>query len=227
MARSYTLGTLVTRVKQLADMENDDSIGTTEWKTYVSQVYGELGVEVFVVGHRQSETSTTVTATGAASYNAPTGLFGTVRIARVIDASGHEVDLEQLRPGEEENYRGTTGDATRYTVVADQLYLYPKPSSGSYKWYYTAQPTDLSATADGTSVDTYCPAGEAFLIWGVVAMALSKHKKDTTFALSQQAAARARIPFEIAHFNLIGTRTRGPVELDDDVTYDAQGWPIR
>lgn len=226
MPRRFTMGTLVTRWQQLADMVGDDSILSPEWKTYGSQVYGEMWSEVSLAAGRYFETSTTVVANGSASYTEPLDHESIVRIARVIDAAGRERPLSELRPQDEVSVRGRTGDALYYTLVDDQLFLFPKPSSGTYKWYYQQQPTDLSTFADGDIVDVVSPAGEAFLNWGVVAIAHAKHKKDPSFALMQQEKARERLQVWAANRNMYEPRIRGGV--DDDAPSDpAEWWPYR
>lgn len=228
MPRLLTMGTIVTRAKQVADMANDDSIADVVWKWFISMVYGdELWPEVSLGAlDRYFETSTTITADGSTSYDEPAAHFSTVRIVRV-DASGREFELTQLRQGDELAYKSLTGDAVAWTHVDDQLFLYPAPSSGTYKWYYQQQPTDLSGYGDSDVVDVVVPAGESLLIWGVAAMALQHHKQDASFALQQKAAALPRVQFQVANRNSSETRTRGPVVDDDEVTYGADGWPVR
>jgi hypothetical protein len=211
---------LLLRCKRRADMENDDSIDDDEWKSYIEEVYAELWAEVSRSGQRYFETSTTVTATGAASYSEPTGHFSTVRIVRVLD-DGTEVQLRELQPGEEASWRGSTGDASVFTHVDDQLFLYPNPSSGTYKWYYRYQPTNLSTYADGQYVDVVVGAGLAFLVWGTAAIALGKGEKDVRFALSQKDAAMSRVILEAAEKS---TETRSVYIDDGDDTIPLPTW---
>lgn len=224
MPRRYTMGTLVESWKQLADLKNDDSIADAVWKSFGNMVYGELWPEVSLgAADRYFEASTTITANGSTSYTEPTNHFGTVRIARV-DADGREWPLDELRPQDEVHARGlTSGDAVYYALIDDQLFLFPNPSSGSYKWYYTQQPTDLSSFADADVVDVISPAGEQFLAWGVVALALHRQQKDSSFALMQKEGARTRVQFEASHRNAYEPRTRGAV-VDDDDGFSPKGW---
>lgn len=218
------MGTLVTRWQQLADLVGDDSIQSPEWKTYGSQVYGEMWSEVSLTGGRYFETSTQIVANGAASYAEPVGHYSTVRVARLLDASGHEQPLAELRPQDEAYVRGRVGDALYWALIDDQLFLFPKPANGTYVWYYLQQPTDLSAFADGDAVDVVCPAGEAFLNWGVVAIALAKHKKDPSFALMQQEKARELLQVWAANRNLYEPKVRGGIETDEDMPRDPAEW---
>lgn len=228
MPRRLTMGTIVTRAKQAADLETDDSIASAIWKWFASMVYGELWPEASLGAQkRYFETSTTITATGATGYTEPTDHFATVRVTRV-DASGKEYELRELRTGEEVAYKGRVGEACGWTLVDDQLVLHPKPSSGSYKWYYQQQPTDLSAFADADVVDVIVPAGEPFMIWGVAAMALARQQKNVQLALQMKEQARAQVQWQASNRNATEVRTRGPVEYDDDdlrAPGDWDRWP--
>lgn len=203
---------LIARIRKRADIVNDDSIDDDDIKEDMEEVYAELWAEVDRSGQRYFETSTTVTADGSASYDEPVGHFSTVRVCRVLD-DGREVPLRELQAGEEPHYRGTTGTATVYTHVDDLLYLYPTPSSGTYKWYYRYQPTNLSTYADGQYVDVVVGAGLAFLVWGTAAIELGKGEKDVRFALSQKDAAMSRVILEAAEKS---TETRSVYIADDD-----------
>lgn len=225
MPRRITAGTLITRAQQLATMENDDSIADAVWKWFLSMVYGELWPEVSMgAAERYFETSTTITADGSASYDEPDGHMATVRVVRVHD-DDTETPLRQLRQNEEAAYKGQTGDAVAWTLVDDQLFLYPTPSSGTYVWYYQQQPTDLSEYADGDVVDVVVPAGEQFLVWGMVLLALAQQKQNVQLAMSEKEKARAQVQFQAANRNATATRSRGPAECDDDdVVYRPPTW---
>jgi hypothetical protein len=221
MPRRYLMSDLIARIRKRADIVNDDSIDDDDIKEDMEEVYAELWAEVARSGQRYFETSATVTATGAASYDEEAGHFSTVRVVRVLD-DGKEVPLRELQAGEEPHYRGTTGDATAYAHVDDQLFLYPNPSSGTYKWYYRYQPTDLSQYADGQYVDVVSGAGLAFLIWGTAAIELGKGEKDVRFALQQKDAAMSRVILEAAEKS---TETRSVyVDNDDDGVIPLPTW---
>lgn len=224
MPRRYTMATLVTRCQQRCDLENDDSIATAIWKSFISEVYGELWSEISLTGRRYFETSTTVAATGATSYTEPTGHLSTVKICRVLDG-GFEEPLRELSVDEQPHYRGLTGEAKAWALVDDQLFLYPNPSSGSYKWYYTQQPTDLSSYADGDVVDVVTASGEAFLIWGVAVLALAKQQKSVELALMQKERHRELVQVWAANRNLHEAVQRDELSPDDNtLTVPGAGW---
>lgn len=191
MPRLSTMAALVESWKQLADLKNDDSIADPVWKSFGNLVYGEMWTEVSPVD-RYFETSTTITADGSTSYDEPDDHLSTVRVARVLD-DGTEYDLHKVPASDEAKYRGLTGDAYAYTVIDDQLVLFPTPSSGSYEWYYQQQSTDISAYDDADIVDVVCPAGEQFLAWGVVALAMNRQQKDARFAMQEREKARTQL----------------------------------
>lgn len=215
------MATWRTRAQQITDLENDDSIADAVWGWMMSMVYAELWTEVSSTGRRYFETSETVTATGAASYDEPEGHMGTVRVTRVD--GDYEYPLRELRPGEETSFKGTTGEAVAWALVDDQLYLYPNPSSGSYKWYYQQQPTDISSYADGDVVDVVLPAGEAFFLWGVAVLALQRQQKNVQLAMAEKERAREQLQFQAAQRNARDVMQREPD--DDDIPGPGQwGW---
>ncbi|HSN26170.1 MAG TPA: hypothetical protein VLT45_07785 [Kofleriaceae bacterium] len=225
MARRYTMATLVESWKQLAGMKNDDSIADPVWKSFGNMVYGEMWSEVSP-GDRYFETSYSFTANGSASYTEPVGHFSTMRIARVLD-DGTEYDLDEVPASDEAEYRGRTGDAVAYALIDDQLYLLPKPSSGSYVWYYTQQPTDISAYADVDVVDVVSPPGEQFLAWGVVALALHNQRRDASFAMAEREKARTQLQHWAANRNLVGGGQRGLIENEFMFTTPGDWGPFR
>lgn len=226
MPRLYTMGTLVESWKQLSDLKNDDSIGDPVWKTLGNLGYGEMWTEVSPAGERYFETSYSFSATGATSYSEPAGHLSTIRVARVLD-DGTEYDLDEVPASDEASYRGATGDASSYALIDDQLYLFPNPSSGTYVWHYTQQPTDISAYADADVVDVVCPAGEQFLAWAVVTLALHRQQKNVQFAMGEREKARAQLQHWAANRNLISGGQRGLIE-DDFVIRTPGDWgPFR
>lgn len=208
-------------------MVGDDSIANSEWLSYISEVRGELHSEVSLLLPQLFETSSSISATGATSYSEPATHARTVRVAEILD-DGTERPLRELQPFEEVAYRGRTGTAIGWLHAGDQLFLCPVPSTGTYKWYFQAQSEDLSSLADDDPIDVYCPAGEAFLIWGVAVLAKAKGGKDVTLAMAQRERAREQLQVWAANHSLLEVRTRGPVDgYDEGPTDPAEWWPYR
>lgn len=213
MARLYTMGSLVLRCQRRADLENSGLISGPEWKAMISESYGEMYSIVCDSGMRYFETTSTIAATGAASYTEPSGVMSYVAIDR-IDSAGFRYALRPRAPQERSRYVTQTGDAAEYDLVDDQIRLWPKPSSGSYEILYVPQPPDLGVYADATSVDLVVPDGESFLIWSVLVKALAKAERDTTLAQQEREAARARFTEWAGNRFLIESRRR-MVDGDD------------
>ncbi len=194
MPRTFTLATLVTRCKQRCDAEGQEFISDSEWKGLISTAYAELYSLVAETGLRYFETTETISTTGAESYNEPAAMLSTVGVDYVVGLQGERRALYEIMPQERNQFRGLTGEAVAYELIDDQLYLHPKPPSGqTYKWHYVPQPTDLSSSADDTSVDVVTPDGEAFLVWHVAVQAKEKEGVDVSLALAERERMRERV----------------------------------
>lgn len=194
MARTFTLVTLVNRCKQRADAESDAHISDSEWKALISEKYGELHGVVADAGLAYFETTADITATGASSYALNAAVLSVVAVEYIVDSTtGRRRRLRLLMPQERAPWGGTTGEAEAYAFTGTSIELWPRPSSGTYRVTYVPQSTDLSSSADATDVDVVTADGEAFLIWGVAAMAKDKSESDLRFALQQSERAKERL----------------------------------
>lgn len=185
MPRTYALSTLRTRCRRRADLEGQDKISPAEWDALISEQYGELFDIVTSAGLRHFEKEATITATGATSYVVAADHGKTVGLDRV-ETDGTRHALRPLMVQERTRYGGVTGDAVEYALVDDQVFLYPKPGSGTYKMLYIAQATDITTKVDADLIDVVCNYGEAFLIWGVAVKALSKMEADVRLAMAER-----------------------------------------
>lgn len=187
-----TMGTLVASCRRRVDMKTNQARNDDDFKASISEVYGDLWAIVAEAGRRYFETSTTFTANGAASYVEPTDHFGTVRVARVF-SDGRESPLDELMPQEEWCLKGRTGDAIAYTLIDDQVFLYPTPSSGQYKMYYIPQPPDLSNYADNDVVDVVGPPGLSLIVWGTAVIVHGELEGNAMLALQKEEQARKNL----------------------------------
>ena len=221
MARTFAMSTLVTRCKRRSDKEGESHISDPEWKALISEQYGELAQIIVDGGGRYFETESTIAATGAASYTEPSDILHILEITRV-DGS-YRRRLDELMLQERAGVMGLTGTAAFWEFSDDQIILYPKPSSGTYKCLYIPQPPDLSAYADGDLVDVACPAGERFLIWSVARTA--KDKSESGYALCEREAEKAREGLQAwaATRAALNPRQRVTSEIGDR-RYDPDGW---
>jgi hypothetical protein len=196
MPRPFTKLVLRTRIIKRANMEGDDSIDPDEWDSLMSEVYGELVEEVDDAGSRHFETTTTFTTAGLAYLNEPADQLAMIDNLELITnaTTGRARRLYPVQPAERAALSGLTGDPRRYELVAGKLYLYPTPNAGSQIILrYIPQAADLTAYADGDSVDVVCAAGEAFLIWGTAAIGKSKDERFVDYAEGQKEKARVRL----------------------------------
>lgn len=194
MAHSFTMGTLLTRARARADKAGDEALADSDLQVLISEVYGKLYCLVSETGHRYFEKVDTVSTTGADSYTIPTDHLGTVRVERVMDTAGRAMPLREISAQEQTYWRGLTGSARVYSIVADQLFLHPTPPTGdTYNVRYIPQPPDLSTLLSSDSVDLVVPAGEQFLLWGVAVVAKGQSDGDVRLAIQEREAAEQRV----------------------------------
>lgn len=223
MARSFTLGTLVARAKQRADMENATFVSDTEWKGYISSAFGELYSILAASGLRYFESVDVIATDGSAAYALPADHLATIGVDYVVNAQGERRQLAELMVQERNVFSGMSGasDAICYALAGADLVLYPTPPSGqTYEHVYVPQPAELSASADGTSIDVVTPDGEQFLLWSAAVLALAKEESDVSVAAGERERARMRVE-EWAALRSLNTPRR-PV-VDEGFTFAEPG----
>lgn len=220
MPRLFTTSALVTKIKQRTDLENQENISDSEWKSMLSTAYAELYSLVAETGLRYFETTYAIASTGAVSYTEPQTHLATVGIDYVA-SSGERHALYELMPQERNRFSGQTGKAVAFAIVDDQIFLYPKPPSGqNYELVYVPQPPDIGTFADGDYIDVVTPDGEAFLIWNVTVQALAKEEADVSLARAERELHRERVTEWAIMRSLYGARRR-QVDDSDESAYDA------
>ena len=219
MARQLLMSDLVLRCQRRANMEKNSPIQIPEWKALISEQYGQMYSIVVKSGLRYFETTATITISGAASYALPTDHDETIGIDRV-DASGYKYQLGELMVQERNAWAAQTGDAVAYSLVAQNIVLFPRPLTGTYQHVYVAQSPDISALADSSTVDLVTADGEAFLIWGVAVKALAKTESFTDLAIAERNEAMARFTDDVGSRALVNPRRRivmrSPADWNDD-----------
>jgi hypothetical protein len=192
MPRRFELGALRLMCQQCVDREGDEAISTVEWNRMISTAWADLYSVVSSSGLRYFETASTITTTGATSYIEPSDHLSTVGVD-YVDSAGRRRPLRELM-AQERGMSGLTGDAIAWSLDDDRLYLYPVPPAGqTYEWLYIQQPIQLTGEDDDFVVDVVTPDGEAFVMWGVAAMALHKEGSETRPAREEREAARRRV----------------------------------
>jgi hypothetical protein len=192
MPRRITMSDLRTRCIRRCDKENDASIALDEWNALISESFGELWGIVAESGLRYWETSTTIIANGSESYTEPDDILATIGIDHLEagTVTGTRRSLDEIMVQERSRWTGNTGEARAYALADDQLYLYPRPASGTYLWLYIPQASDLSQFADADVVDVVTPDGERFVIWCTAVKALAKSESDVQLAMTERDIAR-------------------------------------
>lgn len=212
------MGTLVTNAQVWCDRVSDSSISTSQWKAFAAMIYRKLHQEIVDSGCRYFESEATINATGAATYAEPTDLNRLLGVDLVLDSAGSRRTLKPATIADRERLAGQTGEAEYFAQVGTNIVLYPNPTSGTYKVLYVPQPTDHSATADATGVDVVCPAGEGFMVWGMVSIAQHKGELNQQRALAEYAQAREDVRYWASLRNQAATWR--PARIDDDLGDD-------
>ena len=225
MPRLFTMGVLVTRFQQRANMVGDSSIAPAEWKAMGSEVYGEVYEEVCDSGLRYFEYELSVDTTGVNYIAEPPSQLALVdNLEIMLDAtSGRVRRLRLVQAQERAALAGRTGDPRFYEMVDDRLYLYPTPPANTtVVLRYIPQAPDLSGYDDSEAVDVVTAAGEAMLIWGVAAIARHKDDRFVDYAETQKEKARLRLQ-AWARNRAFNEQPRRVVDDDFDID-DADWW---
>lgn len=185
MARSFTVGTLVTRAQRLADMENSSFVTPSEWRAYLSASYARLYNRLASAGLAPVESTQTITGTGVATYALPTDYFATIRID-YLDSGSRPIPLVKMSTRNEHEWDtgGTVSQACAYRIAKPYMKLLPKPSGGSYRHLYIPAAADLDEDSD--TVDGI--AGWEDYIVIEAAIAAKMKEESSTEALERKLA---------------------------------------
>lgn len=216
MARTVTLGTLVTRCQRRADLENQDNPSASEWKEMIHLVYAELYELLVQAGMSYFDAEAVIITDGTAVYDLPDDHLASIGVDYVADTAGRRRQLAELMVPERNWSSGLVGapEAAAWRFTGTNLTLYPTPPSGQeYRHIYIPVPADLSAAADGTTLEMATLDGEQFIIWAVSALAKHKVGMDSQVDREEREAARERVEFWAAQRALSNGRRR--IVLDD------------
>lgn len=211
MARTVTLGTLVTRCQRRADLENQDNPSALEWKEMIHLVYAELYGLLVEAGISLFDTEAVIITDGTADYALPDDHLVTIGVDYVVDSAGTRRQLAELMVQERNYASGLTGapEAIAWRFVGTSIVLYPTPPTGqTYQHVYVPVPADLSAAADDTLLEMATLDGEQFIIWAVSALAKHKVGMDNRVDREEREAARERVIFWAAQRALHNGRRR-------------------
>lgn len=185
------------RGRKLADKEGDEHISPAEVAECANEVYGDLYALVCGGADAYFQTTYSFSADGSVSYDEPDDHFSTVCL-ELVTSSGERTPLTKLLAQERHLYSPPNGwnmggDASAYSLIDNQIFLYPKPSSGNFELLYIPQPPDLTTYADADMVDVVNVYGEQFFMYGVAALIKSKSEDDVRFFLNRQARAEEKL----------------------------------
>lgn len=203
-------------------MKRNQARSDADFNEVISEVYGNFWTLAGGQASRYFETSTTFTADGSESYAELEAHMETVRMARVLD-DGSEVPLREIVAQSEPRFRGQVGDAVAYALLDDQLFLFPTPSSGTYKLYYVQQATELSEYADDDIVDVACPAGMSYVIWGVAVIINGELEGNATLAMRERDKWEEEV--RVWSASRSPDPKQRPADDSDEVLLSPTGWP--
>jgi|SRR6185436_4646584 len=192
MPKLLVMSNVVLACQRRVDMEGNGTISPAEWKSLISEQYGQIYSIAIQSGMRFRESTQTITADGSASYE----LYGdheeTVGVERVTDSAGRTVMLDELMIQERGVFSGSTGTACAYSIVGSSVVLMPRPTTGTYVLTYVPQAPDLTQFGDSDTIDVFTGNGEAALTWGVAVKACAKTRNDPGLAIAERDAALQR-----------------------------------
>jgi hypothetical protein len=190
------MSTLVLRAQQLADMEEDPSIGTTEWNALLSEAYAEAYEAIAAEGTRYFESTHTFTTDGTNALPEQLDQLSVVdQLELVLDASmGRCRRLKPITPQQRAALSGRSGSPLFYDLVDRKYSIYPSPPSGQkLTLRYIGQAPDLTNYSGTTPVDCYCAAGQKFIVYAAAAAAVQKSKNDASALLTEREVQRKQL----------------------------------
>lgn len=189
-----TLTELRTRVRQRSDNEHTGSafVTDTEITQLLNTSYQELYGNLVRSGLHTSETTYSITATGAAAYDLPSDFYALIGVWYVDSGYRRRLGRHSVR-----HRVGTTqtGVACTYRFKGGDLELAPRPTGGTYELVYIPQPALLSA---GSDVVDGVLGWEEYLVVDAAIKVLQKEESDVRVLLGERERLLARIQDEAA-----------------------------
>lgn len=196
MPNLVLMSDLRTRSQQLADMEGDTSISTTEWNGLISEPYGELYEDVADTGLRYFEWVQTFTTDGTGFISEPDDQLAIVdRLELVVEpTTGRCRRMRKIGPQERTRWSGRSGRPVVYELVDGRYFLYPTPPAGqTITLRYIRQAPDLTNFADDQAVDCVTANGRRFLQYAAAVAAVSKSQRDPSLLIAERERSREKL----------------------------------
>ena len=178
MARNFTIAALITKGRRRCGQENRELLSATEWQDELSTICSEFQGLIVDSGSRIFETEEEITADGSAGYTLPADFLAEVGVDRVTGSSREH--LTPLLVQERNHTQSAAGAARYYSIVGNEIRLFPKPASGTYYLIYAPQCPDYTVIVDTTPIDVITPAGENFFTWSLALVGGIKEESDLT-----------------------------------------------
>ncbi len=178
VARKFAISSLILKGRRRCGQENRDLLSAAEWQDELSTICSEFQGIIVDSGARIFESEQTITSDGSAGYDLAADFLGEVGVDRLIGTRREH--LTPLVVQERNHTDGATGSARFYSIVGDQIRLFPVPSSGTYYLIYAPQCPDYSESATSTEIDVITPAGENFFTWSLALVGGIKEESELT-----------------------------------------------
>lgn len=234
--RKFTLAALTERIRQRADIEDDQHVTDPEIQGLMSTAYGELhsllngsGLRFFESVQSIAASALTDNGDGGSYIALPDDHLHTIGVD-YEDTASRRSCLVEMMVQERNVFSGTTGrnQAVAYAISGAKLVLYPTPpTTQTYKHLYVPQPLDLTGLDSSQEVDVVTADGEAFLIWHAVIAILAKREMDPNLAMAERERARERVREDALRRALNNARRVIVEDHQDGYRDDASIWWAR
>lgn len=223
MARTVLYSTLKRQARELADSETsapeEAHVDDPELLGYFNASLGIWhGLITKAVPERYEATPQTITADGSIGYALPADYFATLGVDYEFDTDAY-IELDRLMVPERNKYPGT-GLAVAYRIRGDEVALFPRPLSGTYKHLYVKTATlfvdNGSSSIDGVN------GWEQWMVHDVAVRMLNKAQIDSTALVKERDRIQREMEIAAADremgtpMRVVDTRSRSKRTIDPD-----------
>jgi len=198
MAKTATLLSLRTQIRERCNMESSEFISDSELNSFINSSYSEL-YDLLVSRFEDYYTTTTTStvASGASSFAVPSDFYKLRGVDRQVGSSTDYYALLKFNFSER-NWRNRRLNRTlfgqsniNYRLVGNNVELVPEDHApGSYKLWYI--PTYTTLSADGDTVDGV-NGWEEYIIVDACIKCLEKEESSTSMFEKQKVKLEQRI----------------------------------
>jgi hypothetical protein len=182
MPRTVTLGNILERARQRADMVGTDVFITdAAWKMLLDTAYAEL-VDLLIKHElHQFETTQTITSTGTNTYALSSDHYKTLGMD-YLRATGVYEEVPEVTFAQRNLYNSLnslSGSPMGYRLVGANVVFYPAPPTGQvFRHTYVPAPASIAALADATAIDGVAGWDEYMVIHSAI-NAKIRERSDT------------------------------------------------